>query len=293
MHVKTKTFIIIYLFTGSLHAQPGNVYQPDFSMPADKAGYTLVWHDEFNNTGRPDTANWKYENGFVRNEELQWYQPANANCKNGVLLIEGKREKIKNKKYDVASKDWRLNREYAEYTSASIQTRDLHQWQFGCFEVRARIDTATGAWPAIWTLGEKGEWPSNGEVDMMEFYRIRHEPVILANVAWGTGKQYVAKWHTEIKPLTHFLEKDAEWAKKFHLWRMEWNKDSIKLFLDDELLNVTALDATLNTDGTNPFLQPHYILLNLALGGNGDDPSGTARPITYEIDYVRVYQKQE
>jgi len=140
-------------------------------------------------------------------------------------------------------------------------------------------------------LGANGEWPKNGEIDIMEFYRIKQEPVILANSAWGTEKQYVAKWNTQIKPLSYFTARDPDWVKKFHVWRMEWDKETIKLFLDDELLNTTSLDKTINADGSNPFLQPHYILLNLALGGNGDDPSGTQGSITYEVDYVRVYQK--
>lgn len=72
---------------------------------------------------------------------------------------------------------------------------------------------------------------------------------------------------------------------------MEWDKESIKLYLDDELLNITTLAQTINPGGINPFLQPHYILLNLALGGNGGDPSSSQSTTTYEVDYVRVYQK--
>jgi len=71
---------------------------------------------------------------------------------------------------------------------------------------------------------------------------------------------------------------------------MDWNKDSINLFLDDQLLNTIQLNLTVNPDGFNPFLQPHYLLLNLALGSNGGDPAKTLFPIKYEVDYVRVYQ---
>lgn len=290
---KNITLLIVthLLIAGTIYAQNIDPYQPDFSAPAHKDGFTLVWKDEFNHNGKPDTADWIYEYGFVRNEEEQWYQPQNANCKNGVLLIEGKREKIKNHRYDPSSQDWRFNREYAAYTSASMQTKGHHQWQFGCFEIRARIDTSIGSWPAIWTLGVNGEWPSNGEIDIMEFYRIKQQPVILANAAWGTDKRYVAKWDTGIKPLAHFMAGDPDWVKKFHVWKMEWDKSFIKLYLDNELLNSTALDQTINPGGSNPFLQPHYILLNLALGGNGGDPSASQRVTTYEVDYVRVYQK--
>ena len=74
---------------------------------------------------------------------------------------------------------------------------------------------------------------------------------------------------------------------------MEWDEDFIKLYLDDELLNEVDLSHTLNPDGFNPFRQPHYILFNLAIGSNGGNPSTTSFPRTYEVDYVRVFQKKE
>jgi beta-glucanase (GH16 family) len=271
-------------------AQKSDPFKPDFSSPKEIPGMKLEWSDEFNNTGKPDPSNWIYETGFVRNYELQWYQKENANCSDGVLLIEGRREKIKNPGYKPENKNWISEREYAEYTSASIQTNGLRQFQFGRFEVRARIDTSKGSWPAIWTLGISKEWPSNGEIDIMEFYRSSGIPTILANFAWGTNKRYVAKWDDLKKPLSDFTAIDQDWTKKFHIWRMDWTKDSISLFLDDQLLNTTIVNQTLNPDGFNPFLQPHYLLLNLAIGSNGDDPSKTIFPIKYQVDYVRVYQ---
>jgi len=62
--------------------------------------YQLVWSDEFNNTGPPDPANWGYERGFVRNEEFQWYQPENARCIDGKLVIEARRERVENPRYE-------------------------------------------------------------------------------------------------------------------------------------------------------------------------------------------------
>jgi beta-glucanase (GH16 family) len=289
---KSSILFLIFIFPPIVFAQKKDPNSPDFTDPGKIKGMTLVWHDEFNNTGKPDSANWIYENGFVRNLELQWYQPENANCKDGVLLIEGKREKRKNPRYEAGSNEWRKEREYAEYTSASIQTRGKREWQFGRFEIRARIDTATGSWPAIWTLGISKPWPLNGEIDIMEFYRIKGVPTILANFAWGTTTKGVAKWDDLKKPLADFTSADPDWTKKFHVWRMDWSSDSISLYLDDHLLNSTALSATENPDGFNPFLQPHYLLLNLALGGNGGDPSRSPSPVIYEVDYVRVYQNR-
>lgn len=287
------TFSFIFaLVSFAVFSQPINSTLPDSNPPAEIPGMKLVWADEFNSNGKPNLEFWKYEKGFVRNEELQWYREENANCAKGVLLIEACREEIPNPNYQAGSQSWQTNRESAHYTSASINTRGQKQWLFGRFEIRARIDTTLGSWPAIWTLGLEKPWPSNGEIDIMEFYRVNNVPTILANAAWGTDKQYVAKWDTERIPYAHFLAKDPEWTKKFHIWRMDWTKESIKLYLDDELLNTTLLSETINPDGFNPFTQPQYLLLNLAIGGNGGNPDQSKSPIRYEVDYVRVYQEK-
>lgn len=290
--INLPILFLAFILPINLFAQKADPFRPDFSPPPFIPGMTLVWNDEFNIDGKPDPACWRYETGFVRNQELQWYQQYNANCANGVLLIEARKEKISNPRFVSGRQDWRSSREFAEYTSASIQTRGFQQWQFGRFEIRARIDTAHGAWPAIWTLGATREWPSNGEIDIMEFYRIKDVPTILANFCWGTEKRFSGKWDDLKKPLTDFTATDPDWTRKFHIWRMDWNTESIKIFLDDQLLNEVQIGETVNPDGFNPFLQPHYLLLNLALGGNGGDPSKSVFPIKYEIDWVRVYQKK-
>lgn len=284
--------LLVFNFTSTLSAQKADPYQPDFSNPLVIKGMSLVWNDEFNISGKPDTSIWRYEKGYVRNQELQWYQTENATCQNGLLIIEGRKEKFKNPGYDAGSTNWKTEREFVEYTSSSIQTRGKKQFQFGRFEIRARIDTACGSWPAIWTLGVTRPWPSNGEIDIMEFYRIKDVPTILANFAWGTNQRNVGKWDDLKKPLADFTARDPAWTRKFHVWRMDWSKDSISLFIDDQFLNSVLISETVNPDGFNPFLQPHYLLLNLALGGNGGDPSNSMFPIKYEVDYVRVYQEK-
>src|SRR5437868_3377614 len=115
--------------------------------------FTLVWSDEFNRKGRPDTANWNYENGFVRNEEYQWYQTENAYCNNGTLIIEARRESKPNPDYEAGSKSWRKNRPQIQYTSSCLITKGKHAWLYGRYIMRARIDTSSGLWPAWWTLG--------------------------------------------------------------------------------------------------------------------------------------------
>lgn len=265
---------------------------------AQEDGWQLVWNDEFNIDGPLNSTFWNFEQGYVRNEEAQWYQPDNAICKDGCLVIEGRKEGTRRNPFYVAgSGDWRKNHEFIGYTSSSVTTAGKKEFLYGHFEVRARIPVAKGAWPAIWTLGSEMEWPSCGEIDIMEYYPIKGIPHILANAAWGTDRQWHAKWDSQATPYSHFTARDSDWASKFHVWRMDWNEESIRLYLDDELQNEILLANTINGSigrGMNPFTKPQYLLLNLAMGGiNGGPIDETALPIHYEIDYVRVYQKEK
>lgn len=257
----------------------------------EKSGYAIVWQDEFEQSGKVDPTKWSFEKGFVRNQELQWYQEENAIMNDGYLVITGKREAIPNPSFESGHQDWKKSRKQADYTSSSINSRGKFDFQYGVVEVRAKIDTALGMWPAIWTLGIKNPWPANGEIDIMEYYRVNGEATILANAAWADESKR-AKWDEAKVPFSDFLKKDPDWPSKFHVWRMEWTEDFIKLYLDDQLLNEVNLTETINPDGFNPFHQPHYLLLNLAIGGNGGDPSFSVFPSEYLVDYVRVYQKE-
>jgi beta-glucanase (GH16 family) len=248
-------------------------------------GWKLVWSDEFDKDGKPDPAKWTYETGFVRNQELQWYQPQNAWCEKGLLIIEGRRERAKNPNFEAGSAFWKTNREYAEYTSTSLTTKGIQSWRYGRFEMRGRIDTRAGMWPAFWTVGAEGRWPSAGEIDIMEYYR----GILLANLIWAGGAR--TQSFTRRKPISTF--DDPEWPSKFHVWRMDWDENRILITVDGLTLNDSDLNQTLNPDGTNPYRRPHYIILNLAIGGQaGGDPSATTFPGRFEADYVRVYQKQ-
>ena len=260
--------------------------------------WNLVWSDEFNTDGLLDSKVWNYEEGFKRNHEAQWYQKANAYCKDGNLVIEARKEKKsrRNPGFRKNSSRWPENIEKIHYTSASVNTAEKKEFLYGRVEVRAKIPTAGGSWPAIWLLGRGMDWPSNGEIDMMEYYRRQGVPHILANACWGTDKPWTAKWNSKAIPFTHFTDRDAQWADKFHVWRMDWDEQSIRLYLDDELLNEICQDEAVNGklgNGEQPFKKPQYLLLNLALGGdNGGEIDDSALPMKYFIDYVRVYQKK-
>jgi len=249
------------------------------------AGYKLVWHDEFDVDGAPSAANYNFEHGFQRNEEAQWYQDANSSVKGGLLVIEARKETLPNPNY-TGSGDWKTTRKTAEYTSSSLTTSGKQSFQYGHFEMRARIPTEAGMWPAWWTLGVKGQWPSNGEIDIMEYYKGN----VLANVACGTATAWQAQWDSTATPLASL---GANCAAQFHVWTMDWDEQSIVLSVDGKALNTSTLSSMLNSDGTSPFKQKAYLLVNLAVGGqNGGDPAGTTFPKRYEVDYLRVFQKQ-
>lgn len=259
------------------------------ALAGDNDAYELVWADEFDEGSEPNPADWTYEHGFVRNRELQWYQSENAFIENGLLVIEGRRERRRNSNFDAASDDWRLNRKFAEYTSSLVTTRGRHSWLYGRFEVRARIRTEAGLWPAIWFLGQEGHWPGNGEIDLMEYYA----GDILANFAWGRPARSGGKpvWDATRTPVDSFGD---DWQNEFHIWRMDWSESSIELYVDDQLLNTIDVEQAANPQGVvprYPFRQPQYLLINLAVGGQGGDPGRTEFPTRYEIDYVRVYQR--
>lgn len=270
------TFCVVCAF--NLYSQTVNSYNVDPNPPPEIPGYKLVWSDEFNYTGKPSEANWKYETGMVRNNEAQYYQSDNANCRNGALEITARKESVGG----------------ASYTSASILTAGKQAWWYGRFEIRAKIPAIEGCWPAIWTIGSwGGDWPNNGEIDILEYYGGN----VHANAAWGTSTAWVGNWDSKSTALSYFTNKDSNWRNKYHIWVMDWTPEFIKIYLDGELLNTIETAKTKNANGKNPFRKDggnggpgHYLLLNLALGSNGGNAASPSYPVTYYVDYARVYQ---
>ncbi len=285
---QTWIFSALLLTTAASGAQP---------VPRTlDGGYRLVWHDEFDRDGRPDPTKWTYEEGFVRNREAQWYQADNAEVRDGVLVITGRREERPNPTYRAGATGWGAQRERIEYTSSCLITDGLYEFLYGRVEVRARIPAARGSWPAIWFKGATKEypWPSRGEVDLMEYYPRQGQNLIHANACWGNDEGG-SVWDSQAVPYGHFTARDSLWATRFHTWRMDWDKDFIRLYLDDELLNEIDLSKTQNGrhgHHDNPFRQPMFLLLNLAMGSSGGEIDRAALPMRYEVDYVRVYQKE-
>ena len=152
---------------------------PTSTVAITENGYALIWQDEFNEDGAPNPDHWGYETGFVRNEELQWYQAEKTYCSDGKLIVEAKREQKPNPTYVPNSEYWQASRRSIRFTSASLTTSGLLAWQYGRFEVRAKIATENSLWPVVWFMGEDGLWPAGGEIDLMEFC----DGNVFANVA--------------------------------------------------------------------------------------------------------------
>jgi beta-glucanase (GH16 family) len=265
--------------SGTIDAGSGGPEQCTSRAAIDSSKWKLVWSDEFDKDGAPDASNWGYEKGFVRNSELQWYQPDNATVSGGLLTIAAQKQQVLNPNYKAGSTDWKQNRQYAQYTSTSMTTSGKKSFLYGRFELCGQIDTRQGSWPAFWILGNGLSWPASGEVDIMEYYANG----VRSNICKPSGGN--CDWSGSVSQSLSSLG-GTTWSNKFHLWAMEWDSQKINLYLDDKLVYGYTITST------NPYTgNPFYMLVNLAIGANGGDPSGTTFPITYLVDYVRVYQK--
>lgn len=263
---------------------------------ADKyPGYKLEFADEFNSGTVPDADKWQFETGMRRNHEDQVYAVDNATVADGCLVIEARKEQILNPDYQRYSSDWNKKNKYGEYSSASIILKNPYRYHYGVYEVRAKIPVGTGYWPAIWGCGDTYEWPYNGELDILEYYG----DALHANLAWGSNTRWSATWSSKAPKMNEF---EGDFAAKYHIWRTEWDHNSLRVYVDDRLINETNLDRTVNAnpaqswynvDGYNPYRDPNNkfgVWLNLALGGdNGGSLTNTAFPAKYFVDYVRVY----
>jgi beta-glucanase (GH16 family) len=259
-----------------------------FQRSGRHAGWKLAWHDEFNQASCPSPSRWSFEQGFVRNGELQWYQPENAYCQGGVLVLEARREERRNPGYRPGSPDWRLNRPVAHYTSASIASK--YSFTYGRAEALIRIDPRPGSLQDFWMLGtsfrrKPNSWPAMGEVDIMEYYR----NLVLANVC--NPKPTWCGWSSSRQSLAGLGGQG--WADRFHLAALEWNARRIDLFLDGKLVRHFAVADAAHARRGNPYVnQPAFLLFSQAIGGaNGGDPTNTEFPVQLEVGYVRVYQR--
>lgn len=233
--------------------------------------WRLVWRDEFDKSGRPDPAKWGYEKGFVRNDELQFYtedRRENARVEQGRLVIEARKDGF----------------EGHPVSSASLTTRGKAAWTFGKIEVRARIPTGKGTWPAIWMLGAGGRWPQDGEIDILE--AVGHEKDKAFATIHSTklgGTEHEAYGVSAFVP---------DLGKEFHTYALEWTTDQIVWTIDGKPVHRYAKADPHGVAWV--FDKPQYLILNLAIGGSWGGQQGVDEsiyPARFEVDFVRVYQK--
>ncbi len=251
--------------------------------------WQLVWQDEFNYTGLPDTTKWGYESGYVRNNEKQFYTKArreNAMVNNGVLAITGIKEQYPNPLYKATSADWRYHYKTTSYTSASITTEGFAGWQYGRIEVKAKMPKGGGMWPAIWMLGTNNKqvsWPACGEIDIMEWIG-NHPQDIYGTIHYPVGKGESKSSGGKIT--------DSTLGSRFHVYAIEWDESAIDIYLDDKRYHHFVIDSA-GTGADNPFRRPFYLLLNMAMGGEWPGPiDDSVLPQQFLVDYVRIYQKK-
>ncbi len=260
------------------------------SLPAQPPGMKLVWSDEFDRPGRPDPAKWVYEEGFVRNNEAQYYtrdRRENARVENGLLVIEARQERWKNPAFTMGAADWAKSRESAEYTSASLTTEGKASWTNVRVEVRAKLPTGRGTWPAIWMLGNihrTAGWPLCGEIDIME--NVGFDPdVIHANI-------HTAKYNHAQK--TNKGEKIVVSSpyRDFHVYAVEWDQEKMDFSVDGKVY-FTYQNEKSGVEAW-PFGQRFYLILNIAIGGSWGGQKGIDNaifPQRMEVDWVRVYSR--
>ncbi len=255
------------------------------------SGWKLVWADEFNQPGLPSPAKWGYETGFVRNREAQYYTDGrlqNARVTNGCLVIEARKEPFKNPGFDAAASpdDWIRSRESAAYTSASLTSKA--SWTYGRIEVRAKLPSGRGVWPAIWMLGTNVDavgWPKCGEIDIMEMVGFKPD-MIYGHI--HTQESINTK---KVRDGTGIRVPGA--SEGFHIYAIEWEANKMDFFVDHK--KYYTYDKPNNTEASWPFDQPQYLILNLAIGGAWGGAKGiddAIFPQRFYIDYVRVYQQQ-
>jgi beta-glucanase (GH16 family) len=243
-----------------------------------KFATTPMWSDEFDNTGLPDATKWNYDvgGGGWGNNELQYYTNANLNnakVENGKLYITARKESSNG----------------MNYTSARLVTRNKGDFSYGRVEVKAKLPTGKGTWPAIWMLPTDyayGNWPNSGEIDIME--HVGYDP---GNVHFSIHTQSY-NWPANTQKTATKLIATA--VSDFHVYRMDWTPYAIRGYYDDQLIFTFVNEG--KGSATWPFDKKFHLLLNLAVGGNWGGAQGmddTIWPATMEVDYVRVYKMIE
>lgn len=241
-----------------------------------RPGRTLIWEDDFTGTTL-NRDNWDYEDNYSRPNEVQNYVAGTNNVwvENSNLVIKAKKE-------------WSNGK---EWSSGCIHTDNKREFMYGRFEAKIKIPQTVGSFPAFWTLGgnyEEGAgitWPYCGEIDIMEHKQ---------GYAWTTaGALYRTDlvWDNwDAKDLGRVDSGNIGSFDDYHIYAMEWTANKLDYYVDDRLIGHSDI-----SDDSQWFMfhQPHYILLNHALGAAGGSVPSNMTEYTMYVDWVRVYAPEE
>ena len=252
------------------------------SIEQENLNWNLVWSDEFDDEGLPDSNKWGYDvgGGGWGNNELQYYTNAdldNASVANGHLTITARKEIIENR----------------EYSSARLVTKNKGDFLYGRMEAKAKLPSGRGTWPAIWMLPTDwayGNWPTSGEIDIME--HVGYDPnVVHATIHTDTYNHSKGTQVGESLTLADVFD-------TFHTYAIEWEPGVIRAYINDNHYATFAFDVNDIVDGPShlawPFDKDFHFIFNIAVGGSWGGVQGvdtTIFPTSMVVDYVRVYQK--
>lgn len=260
----THTFNVNVTAKSSSNATLKKSIEVEVTVQKQESG--LVWSDEFTIDGAPDPQKWIYDIGAGGwgNQEVQYYTNRSSNVKvqDGVLKITANKETIEN----------------SSYSSARIKSQTKFDFKYGKVEVRAKLPTGGGIWPAIWMLGSNITsigWPDCGEIDIMEFKG--NEP----NKIYGT-LHYPGRFGGNADGNSIIVD---NLSTDFHIYTLEWDASIIKISVDDKTVHTVANNASI------PFNHNFFFIMNVAMGGTfGGNIDSNFSTGTMEVDYIRVYQ---
>lgn len=270
-------FILLLSILSSACSLSSDVGKSIETYTASNTNYSLVWSDEFNGSGLPDSTKWSFDvkpPGWV-NQELQAYTDRrleNARMENGKLIIE-------------ARKDYYNGN---SYSSARIKSAAKGDWVYGKVVVRAKLPKGRGVWPAIWMMPTEnayGQWPNSGEIDIMEY--VGHEP----------GRIHASMHSKDMNFMNGAMRTSAKYIgnveDEFHDYILLWEEDGITISVDDIVVGKWATNPT-ETWESWPWHHRFHLILNMAIGGSWGGQQGvddSIWPQKMEVEYVRIYQK--
>jgi beta-glucanase (GH16 family) len=238
----------------------------------------LVWSDEFDYTGAPDSTRWNYDLGTGNpdgwgNNEQQFYTKdlKNVRVENGRLIIEAHKDSLQHK----------------AFTSTRLVSKKKGDWLYAKIEVKAKLPYGKGTWPAIWMLPtdwKYGNWPTSGEIDIME--HVGYDPGVIHGTIHTEAYNHIKQTQKEGKVTVQNTQNE------FHVYAIDWTENKIDFFVDDQLYHTVIRDPKDDFKGW-PFDQRFHLIMNIAVGGNWggkEGVDGNIWPQRMEVEYVRVYQ---